>query len=715
MSTILIILAVMLACSILAGIGFWYAMRHRPPLAKPLPFITPPHRKLTDEERSAVEKYVATFGKRKRRGSIAVPGEATAATSESLTLTSQSNNVYPVTRAITRYGLSTDDPQKWRYYLDAIEVHLPPLWEQYITDENYVELIKTQSMPLVISLNGHSLVNYAVEQQPLPSLVRPMSTNASIRKEESENVELLQVRKETPEEYSLSRPDGTREALTISFAFLLFFISLLVPGRFMSWLALLGVVMIAVSLWFLYRFPGEKGLREVHCLRGAPKRWGLFGESNQGQNNISLGIIDLIYPAHWQPYVAHDLGQITDIEIYLNRQVVRQGRFLSLQDEVRNFPVQRWRKNVVLACGSLLVLALLVSWIPLSMPLKLSLAWIKGTESIEVNGVDRLAAMSLNIGDSLKVSGTGMCSVPGNYQSNRSYAYMPFDCSAIYWNNAAPLPQPQSDIIDKASALLDATNKQLHPETNTDPKLNPQLASAIQKSGMILLDDFSELVLKTQDLCSLQQDCVRLKNALVNLGNAKDWDTLVHRADSGQLNGMNVLLRPVSAEALENLVNTATSTFFSRETRRAAENLNSPPPGGFLIISDEGHQLVNQPQPAVSLFDLDAPAQWSELQRMSGMLLHTPFAARGIITNISTDANGTRHIALHNEPDAMALWRYLATSLLLVVLIACALANGLLALRRIHRNRLRMADIQQYYDKCFNHHLSTMQSVRSLF
>ena len=97
------------------------------------------------------------------------------------------------------------------------------------------------------------------------------------------------------------------------------------------------------------------------------------------------------------------------------------------------------------------------------------------------------------------------------------------------------------------------------------------------------------------------------------------------------------------------------------------------------------------------------------------MLLHTPFSANGIITNITTDANGTRHIALHNEPDAMAQWRYLGTALLLLVLIACCVINGLLALRRIHRNRQRMKDIQHYYDKCFNHNLSTMQSVRSLF
>lgn len=84
------------------------------------------------------------------------------------------------------------------------------------------------------------------------------------------------------------------------------------------------------------RAPGKSSLREIHCLRGTPRRWGLFGENDQEQiNNISLGIIDLVYPAHWQPYIAQDLGQQTDIDIYLDRHVVRQGRYLSLHDEVK--------------------------------------------------------------------------------------------------------------------------------------------------------------------------------------------------------------------------------------------------------------------------------------------------------------------------------------------------------------------------------------------
>ncbi|PPS59386.1 hypothetical protein CRX72_27090 [Pantoea sp. BRM17] len=77
---------------------------------------------------------------------------------------------------------------QWRYYLDEVEVHLPPLWEQYIADENYVELIRTQTLPLVISLNGHSLVNYAIEQPALPPLIQPASTNSCRKLSDDERI-----------------------------------------------------------------------------------------------------------------------------------------------------------------------------------------------------------------------------------------------------------------------------------------------------------------------------------------------------------------------------------------------------------------------------------------------------------------------------------------------------------------------------------------------
>ncbi|MBW2842623.1 intracellular growth attenuator family protein, partial [Escherichia coli] len=193
MSTIVIFLAALLACSLLAGWLIKVRSRRRQ-LPWTNAFADAQTRKLTSEERSAVENYLESLTQ-----VLQVPGPTGASAAPiSLALNAESNNVMMLTHAITRYGISTDDPNKWRYYLDSVEVHLPPFWEQYINDENTVELIHTDSLPLVISLNGHTLQEYMQEirgyaLQPVPS------TQASIRGEESEQIELLNIRKETHE------------------------------------------------------------------------------------------------------------------------------------------------------------------------------------------------------------------------------------------------------------------------------------------------------------------------------------------------------------------------------------------------------------------------------------------------------------------------------------------------------------------------------------
>lgn len=700
MSTILIFLAAVLAC---ASIAVW-VFRRRVHRRYRLPFLNAfagaNTRKLSPEERSTVEQYLDTLNR-----SRLSPGPTGASTAPvSLNLNAQSDTVLCVTRSITRYGITTDDPNKWRYYLDSVEVHLPPFWEQYINDENSVELIHTDTLPLVISLNGHTLSEY-VQEAPRFALERASGTQASIRGEETEQIELLNIRQETYEEYVLSRPDGIREAVLIVVSFLLFFICLLTPDVFVPWLAGGAVLLLAAGLWGIFAPPAKTSLREIHCLRGTPKRWGLFGENDQEHiNNISLGIIDLIYPRHWQPWIAQDLGHKTDIDIYLDRHVVRQGRYLSLHDEVKNFPLQHWLRSAVIAGGAALVFVMLLLFVPLDMPIKFTLSWIKGAQTVEATSVQQLEEAGVRVGDTLRLKGTGMCNIhtPGAWNTRQNSPFAPFDCSQIIWNDASPLPLPESDVVNKATALTQTINRQLHPKPDDDSRVSPALRSAIQKSGMVLLDDFGEIVLKTEDLCSAQDDCIRLKNALVNLGNSKDWDALVKRAEAGRLDGVNVLLRPVSAESLDNLVATSTAPFVLRETTRAAQALNSPAPGGFVIASDEGSDLVDQPYPQVSLYDYPAQEQWSEFQRLAQMLMRTPFSAEGIVTTLFTDANGTRHIGLHRMPDSAGLWRYVGTSLLLIAMLACIVWNGFQAVRRYQRSRTRLADIQAYYEKCLN-------------
>lgn len=241
MGTFLIFLTALLICVLL--IGWWYrahARRRRLPLLHAFSDATT--RPLPADERQAIEKYLAELSR-----TLQVPASGATTAPVALALNEQSDTVYAVTRAITRYGITTDAPNKWRYFLDSVEVHLPPFWEQHINDENSVELIPTDSLPLVITLNGHSLSDYRQEAQSY-ALERASATQASIRGEESEQVELRQIRRESREEHALNRPDGLREAILIVASFLFFYFSLIGPAVFTPWLVAAGVLLLAAGV-----------------------------------------------------------------------------------------------------------------------------------------------------------------------------------------------------------------------------------------------------------------------------------------------------------------------------------------------------------------------------------------------------------------------------------------------------------------------------------
>lgn len=698
------ILLILIAILLIFSVAFWANHRrkhHQQLLAAPF-FSTATTRKLTADEQDAVQTYLSTLFQYQQTPLNTLP-------------TDTSPLVYTVTRAITRYGLTTDEPYKWRYYLDSNEVHLPPFWEQYISDDNQIDIIPTATLPLVIALNGHTLLDYMGESRSL----LPESTGigySSLSGQESGTIEILRIRKETWAEHALNSSNGWPQALMIVLAFLLFFFCLKAPDVLISWLVIAASLLLLAGISGIFFPPWYARKREIHCLYGTPKCWGLFGESDrQHINTISLGTIDLIYPKHWQPFIHHELGQKTNIDIDLNRQVIRQGEVLSLHDEVKNFPIPHWIRSSIIALGSCLVLILLFVTVPLEMPLMLTTSWLKGAKTIDVSDVTQLEKTTLQVGDTLNINGSGMCSIhPGAWTSHKNSPFTPFDCSQIIWNPDHPLSLPQSDIVTKASALLQEVNQQLYPRHNITTDVNPQLASAIKQSDMVLLTNFPAIVLKTQALCTDDDECIRLKNALVNLGNIKDWETLTRLVNAGQLTGVNVLLRPISAEALNNLVTASVAPFFIRETSRAAQALNSTLPGGFIIVNEEGGELVDQAFPSISLYDYPPQEQWAEFQRLANMLLQTPFVAEGVITSLRNNPSGTQYIVLHSIPDSTSISRYIGTTLLLIVTILCTLYHTIMAIHRKRRSRSRLTEIQRYYEHCLNTRL-TESSSGSLF
>lgn len=627
-----------------------------------------------------------------------------------------SEKVYQLRHAINRYGLSIETTPATRFYLDLVEIHLPPRFESFITNENDIEFICTQHLPLVVSLNGHNIKDYSVEQLQTRAPESRISLPASsIRQVSSNSVEMLNIRKETLNEYKLQHSTNQIDAFLLCGVLILLFLSLLIPSAVMGWVAIPALIIAFSCCWFRYRNQAQLQRRDIKCMRGIPRCWELFSEANHEQNNISLGVIDLHYPEHWHPYIYQNVGQLTDIDIDNDGNVVRQGPFLSLDYEVKHFPLQIWRRNAILTAGSAIILLMMTSLIPMDMPFKISLAWLNGINHIDASSVEELTQSRIKIGDTLQVNGKGMCSIPGTYEGNRAYGYMPFDCSAVYWNQSPPVSFPRSAIIDKTQELKGIITSQFAAKNDNHGKLNPQLASAIEQSGMVLLSNFDKLVNKTNELCAQPTECNRLKNALMNLQNTSNWEQLVNKAQSGALKGLNVLLRPTSARNLELLVNDATKTFITQETRKSMDLLNSPPQGGFLFINDNGQPFVDLPPPDIQLFELAPEQQWHELQRISEQLLDTHFTVSGIVTALHKDANGTLHVTIHDTPDNLMSWQYSCTALLFLFLIGCLIVNSYLTIKRIKLDKLRLKAIQSYYDRCFNHGEETTNPLPDWF
>ncbi|MBD2781806.1 intracellular growth attenuator family protein [Xenorhabdus sp. 42] len=666
----------------------------------PLPSVAKTdHHKLSADEHQLIESYLRNIHpqmKQHRDNRADHPR-----------LSVHNMDVYTINHTITRFSAVSDNSHHWRYYIDETEVHLPAQLESFIKQKNTIDIIQTTSMPLVIGVNGYFLTDY---QQDLlvPQAVTKIA-QASIQKNGNSNANLLYVRKETVEERHLRYSTDIQESLFMCIGLALWFIALFVPIPMLPWLMLVSLLFILGSFWLQFRLPSRRKLLNIHCFNGIPKRWGIFSEFEPERlKNISLGGIDLIYPIHWEPYIMHDIDQTTDIDMYINGQVVRQGRHLSLHEEEKHYPYRRYKKNLILVTFSLLVMLVLYCFPPVSLSMRLSFAWLYGSDTKVITSVSELKNMSLKEGDVLKVKGEGMCYEPPNGMEDNMMIFQPFNCIGVYWNNELPLPVIESEAIEHISAFLTTIAEQLHPfESRERFRLNAH--AAIVKPSLILLEDFPKIVVQAQNMCHDSVDCIRLKNVLLNLGNVSDWDFLLQEARSGKLREGRVLLRSGSADELEKIVEETTAIFFNKELYDAANLINSPAPGGVLLFSAEHMPLTEFPMvPDSSRYEYTLMEQWNELKDIVEMLMHTPFDIEGIVTELFEDANGTLNIMLHSEPDSVALIRYLGSCLLLALLLATLTINTALVISKKRKNQGRLQHITQHYDNCFKSHAPPM-------
>ncbi|XNM45634.1 IgaA/UmoB family intracellular growth attenuator [Escherichia coli] len=68
----------------------------------------------------------------------------------------------------------------------------------------------------------------------------------------------------------------------------------------------------------------------------------------------------------------------------------------------------------------------------------------------------------MRAGDTLRISGTGTCKIRSSatWSAKTNSPFLPFDCSQIIWNDARSSRLPESELVNKATALTAAVNRQ---------------------------------------------------------------------------------------------------------------------------------------------------------------------------------------------------------------------------------------------------------------
>ncbi len=189
-------------------------------------------------------------------------------------------------------------------------------------------------------------------QETLSHALQPVpSTQASIRGEESEQIELLNIRKETHEEYALSRPRGLREALLIVASFLMFFFCLITPDVFVPWLAGGALLLLGAGLWAILR-PRQNPPCGKFIVCAHPVVGDCLAKTIRNRSTIFHSVLSTWSIPHTGSHTLLRISVNKPISISISdRHVVRQGRYLSLHDEVKNFPLQHWLRRDHYRCG----------------------------------------------------------------------------------------------------------------------------------------------------------------------------------------------------------------------------------------------------------------------------------------------------------------------------------------------------------------------------
>lgn len=700
-------------------------------------------RRITDEEKSALQPFLMGQG---------------------LTV---DDDVRELTGVFMRHGLHAQGGSTEHNTIDDVEVLLPYDAMNYIEAHNQAQVVLSKKGAVVIRLNDFDLLEgrqRAQRQQAqdaqwkrgdvgaLPTLeeATPGVPGAALAAGEAATpasepagpfdryrrgeVDVLGQRTETPEEVaSRMGRGGWASAFAWVCAFALLWIATWDATRgAQAYLAGAGLLVGLWAAWLFVRTPATEPPQPVNRVRGMLNQIAVVNASNASIQNVSLFIGDklsLTLPAHWRKAEAVPYGEVIEAELRTSDySAVGFGSKWSVADEWRRFRPVFWGRHLL----HLIVGVLALGAVALSAPdprgeAALAAQWVMGGgETAVYTDAAQLADKLPAWGRTVRVAGEGRCEIDMNARSQGNDVVPVVDCTRVRWNGSAPVV-PAIDVPPSVLALagpgfIRATEN--YAAASLIAMMRMQMGQAADPLAVyrarenvpMIVRGFDRSVAMVDAACkddgglspqaceNLQRELVRAIDATVEKDGVETpvstWQMLAASAASDQANASLMVSRRQLAE-VQRAVQQAVDSVVAAKIGIARAAI-VPASGGVVLASPlridearsrpaEGGEGDRAPPHSDDGADSSLLGSWARLQQHATADGLKRFSLEGLVTASGKDAAGTPQVRIDPTLDASRMATAGAYTLWWLLAAALVLANGLLFALRLVQARRRNA------------------------
>ncbi|MEO1901020.1 MAG: IgaA/UmoB family intracellular growth attenuator [Alcanivorax sp.] len=628
-----------------------------------------------------------------------------------------SEEVFPLSGAYHRHGISSQGNQTWHHMIGGVEVILPFDAEHFLDQDNQAEVVFADKLAVVVRLNGFELLEGAAREQRRETARDQWRRGESGHlqdvtlddedapgdpaDEDPHRVEILHQRDETPAEIKArqGRGLGLLSGLCWSLAFVA--VALAASRQSTLWLGLwaaLAVAGAALGLWLFWRRwrPGPAG--KVNRVTGYLNLMPVSVDEQRQTVSVAPVLGDKFpfsLPDHWRPRIELEQGRRLDLGLRVDDYSVvdyseanTPGRRFSVDEEQRRHPPVYWGRHLTLALVGLVALAAALTG-PARPVLDAAQAgqWLAGSVPLPVDDPASLATDPPALGRRLMISGRGRCQVSAGEGRVR--------CDRVRWGGEAPVP-PDLEVDPLTRSLLNGEVLETRRERSLE-------VMALMRGGgtgdrrPLVVSNARAVLATIEEACPDDGDraCAELRRrALATFyfpaaPEEEDWATLRRRlaeeddarhreavALQGRVENLRGVMRRVAEQRLRPL------------TRQLAEALAEQQRGGVVLGTVRGTDLIALPQQ-------DPHGQrWDTLRALAGE--PHDFKLDGVVVRRDHTEDGAPLWLLDPERVdrggpalARLLWVAAAAGLLLV--------HGVLALRGYLAAKSRRRALERQY------------------